>query len=306
MNKFLRWFILGITLFFLVKTFQDNWLQVSNIHIDQRGWLMLILANLITLLAHIWAGYVWTLILTAFGENVPTFEFICVYLKTNVAKYLPGNIWHYYGRVMAAKNANVATEVATVSVLLEPLMMLASAVILIIIFSGNLVISSWNYGVIFLQCLLLFVVLFTIHPRCLNWLIKFLNSWKNRKKQKNQIYSLENNSDIINSYPVIPLLGELVFLGLRGTGFIMTISALSSLSWEQIPLLFGAFTCAWVLGLVIPGAPSGLGVFETTAILLLQSKWEMALIISAIALYRLISILAEIIGAAIATLIIDN
>ena len=99
-----------------------------------------------------------------------------------------------------------------------------------------------------------------------------------------------------------PLLGELVFLGLRAAGFILTIMALTSVNWEQIPLLVGAFSCAWVLGLVVPGAPGGLGVFETTAMLLLQYHFPAALVISAIALYRLVSILAETTGAAIAWL----
>ncbi|MDD1428411.1 UPF0104 family protein, partial [Dolichospermum sp. ST_sed9] len=78
--------------------------------------------------------------------------------------------------------------------------------------------------------------------------------------------------------------------------------ALNSLTWQQIPLLVGAFSCAWVLGLVVPGAPGGLGVFETTAILLLQYHFPAALVISAIALYRLMSILAETTGAALAWL----
>ena len=110
------------------------------------------------------------------------------------------------------------------------------------------------------------------------------------------------NSFVIQRYPLKPLLGELVFLGLRAAGFILTILALNSLTWAQIPLLLGAFSCAWVLGLVVPGAPGGLGVFETTAMLLLQYHFPAALVISAIALYRLISILAETAGAGLAWL----
>jgi uncharacterized membrane protein YbhN (UPF0104 family) len=78
--------------------------------------------------------------------------------------------------------------------------------------------------------------------------------------------------------------------------------ALFSVKLSQIPLLFGAFSFAWVLGLVVPGAPGGLGVFEATAIALLQHRFPAALVISAIALYRLISILAETAGAALASL----
>jgi uncharacterized membrane protein YbhN (UPF0104 family) len=179
--------------------------------------------------------------------------------------------------------------------------MLAAALIIIVLFASQIVVSinNWKINLIMLQLLGLIIVLGILHPRFLNPVIQLLDRWKNKKSHpENQLI----DSFIINRYPVKPLLGEIVFLGLRGAGFILTMLAISSLTWQQIPLLFGTFSCAWVMGLVIPGAPGGLGVFETIAILLLQYHFPAALVISAIALYRLISILAETTGAAIAWL----
>jgi len=299
MKKIIRCLILGGTLFFLLKALKDNWLGVSAIRINGTGWLMLITATGVTLFAHIWAGWIWTWVLKELNQSVSTIEFIRVYLKTNIAKYLPGNVWHYYGRVMAAKNANIPTNIATLSVLLEPLLMLAAALIIIVLFGGKLVVNNLNFNLIILQSLALIIVLGILHPRFLNPAIQLLDKWKNKKSNaENELV----NSFIIKRYPVKPLLGELVFLGLRASGFILTMLALNSLTWQQIPLLVGAFSCAWVLGLVVPGAPGGLGVFETTAILLLQYHFPAALVISAIALYRLMSILAETIGASLAWL----
>ena len=299
MKKIIRWLILGGTLFFLLKALKDNWLGVSAIRINGTGWLMLITATGVTLFAHIWAGWIWTWVLRELNQSVSTIEFIQVYLKTNIAKYLPGNVWHYYGRVMAAKNANIPTNIATLSVLLEPLLMLAAALIIIVLFGSKLVVNNLKFNLVILQFLTLIIVLGILHPRFLNPAIQLLDKWKNKKSNgENELV----NSFIIKRYPVKPLLGEVVFLGLRASGFILTMLALNSLTWQQIPLLVGAFSCAWVLGLVVPGAPGGLGVFETTAILLLQYHFPAALVISAIALYRLISILAEIIGASLAWL----
>lgn len=56
------------------------------------------------------------------------------------------------------------------------------------------------------------------------------------------------------------------------------------------------------MGFIVPGAPGGLGVFEATAIALLQHRFPSGAIISAIALYRLISIIAEVAGAVLASL----
>ncbi|MDB9454085.1 lysylphosphatidylglycerol synthase domain-containing protein [Dolichospermum circinale CS-534/05] len=299
MKKIFRWLILGGTLFFLLKAFKDNWLGVSAIRINITGWLILGTATSVTLLAHIWAGWIWTWALKELNQSVSSIEFIQVYLKTNIAKYLPGNVWHYYGRIIAAKNANIPTNIATLSVLLEPLLMLAAALIIILLFASQIVVNNWKINLVILQLLGLIIILGILHPWFLNPTIQLLDRWKNKKSQpENQLI----DSFIINRYPVKPLLGEIVFLGLRASGFILTMLAINSLTWQQIPLLFGTFSCAWVMGLIVPGAPGGLGVFETIAILLLQYHFPAALVISAIALYRLISILAETTGAAIAWL----
>jgi glycosyltransferase 2 family protein len=299
MKQFLRWIILGGTLFFLAKALKDNWIGVTAIRIDGVGWAIIAIATGVTLLAHTWAGWIWTWILQELNQPVSSPQFIQVYLKTNIAKYLPGNIWHYYGRIVAAKNANVSAGAATLSVLLEPILMLAAALIIIVLSSSQFAAANTTLVIQILQFLSLAVVLCAIHPRFLNPVIRFLHKLKAKKSaattQPTVPLSLKN-------YPLRPLLGELGFMGLRATGFILTMSALGSLNVNQIPLLLGAFSCAWLLGLVIPGAPGGLGVFEATAYELLRYHFPSALVFSAIALYRLISILAETAGATIAYL----
>ncbi|WP_414570494.1 lysylphosphatidylglycerol synthase domain-containing protein [Nostoc sp. CCY 9925] len=299
MKQFLRWIILGGTIFFLGKALKDNWIQVTAIRIDGVGWGIMAIATAVTLLAHTWAGWIWTWVLQELNQPVSSSKFIKVYLKTNIAKYLPGNIWHYYGRIIAAKNANVSAGAATLSVLLEPLLMATAALIIIILFSSQFAVNNTTSIVQILQLLSLAVVLCAVHPRFLNPAIRFLYKLKAKKSDLNTQPSVVLT---LKRYPLRPLLGELGFLGLRGIGFILTVFALNSLNFSQIPLLLGAFSCAWLLGLVIPGAPGGLGVFEATAYELLRHEFPSALVFSAIALYRLISILAETVGAALAWL----
>ncbi|MEH1844628.1 MAG: lysylphosphatidylglycerol synthase domain-containing protein [Nostoc sp.] len=299
MKQFLRWIILGGTLFFLGKALKDNWLEVTAIRIDQLGWAIIAIATGVTLLAHTWAGWIWTWILQELNQPVSSSQFIQVYLKTNIAKYLPGNIWHHYGRIVAAKNANISAGAATLSVLLEPLLMLAAALIIIVLCSSQFAVANTTLVLRILQLLSLAVVLCAIHPWFLNPVIRFLY----RLKAKKSAVTTEQTIPFsLKSYPLRPLLGELGFMGLRGTGFILTMFALDSLNANQIPLLLGAFSCAWLLGFIIPGAPGGLGVFEATAYELLRHHFPAALVFSAIALYRLISILAETAGAALAWL----
>lgn len=310
-KQILRWIILGGTLFFLAKAIKDNWREVANIHIDTIGWAILVIATGVTLLAHTWAGWIWTWVLQELNQQIDSSHFIRAYLKTNIAKYVPGNVWHYYGRIVVAKEANVTTSAATLSVLLEPLLMAAAAVIVIVVFVNQFATPNISnnftqiYNIIpsltlpIFKLLAITGILTTFHPRFLNPIIAFLQKLKLKKSTNSES---QTNPTTIQRYPILPLLGEIGFLGLRATGFFLTIFALSPLHLHQIPLLFAAFCSAWLLGLIVPGAPGGLGVFEATAIALLQNRFPTAVVISSIVLYRLISILAETIGAALASL----
>ena len=291
-RQILRWLILGGTLFFLAKAFKDNWTQVTAIHIDAVGWPILAIAIGVTLLAHTWAGWIWTWILGQLNQPVPSTLFIQVYLKTNIAKYIPGNIWHHYGRIVSAKSVGVSPAAAALSVLLEPLLMAAAALIIIVFFGSQLAATDSTVIWQIARLLALVGVLCLLHPSILNQAIAFLQ----RLKAKNSDTTTTIN---IERYPLRPLLGELGFLVLRGTGFILTIYALGPVNLSQIPLLLGAFSFAWLVGFVVPGAPGGLGVFEATVIALLQHRFPAGLIISAAVLYRLISILAETMGYAL-------
>ena len=293
-KPYLRWVILGGTLFFLLKAFKDHSSEVAAIRIDAAGWLTLFAAFSITLLAHIWAGFVWGWILQSFKQPVQYRWVLEVYLKTNVAKYLPGNVWHYYGRIWAVTKAGGSLGAATISVLLEPLLM-AAAALLITLTGSQLgwVDAKGDARIWGLQILSLAAVCLAVHPRILNPVLQLLSRLKG-KAAGTDVFQLEH-------YPFVPLLGELGFLGLRGTGFLLAFVALTTVNPSQIPLLFSAFSFAWVLGLVIP-TPGGLGVFETTAIALLNPHFSTAVILSIVALFRFISILAEVVGAGVGAL----
>lgn len=288
-KPYLRWLILGGTLFFLAKTLKTHWQEVANIRIQQSGWGSLAIAFSLSLLAYALSAWVWSWILKSFQQPINSVWIILVYLKTNLAKYLPGNFWHYYGRISAVTAVGGSLEAATVSVLLEIPLMAGAALLITLI--GN---QQPNWV---LQVLCLAVVLLIIHPRILNPLIQILSRIKGKAGNSSSQSSAKFQ---IKQYPLIPLLGELGFLGLRGTAFLLTFMALISVNPSQIPLLFSVFSICWLMGMIVPGAPGGLGVFEATAIALLTRHFSVGLILSVVALFRLVTILAEVTAAGLA------
>jgi glycosyltransferase 2 family protein len=297
LKPMVRWLILGGALFFLGSVLRQHWQSVVDIRVDGTGWASLAIALGVTLLAHICAGWVWQRILHEFQQPVQGTVVIQAYLKTTIAKYLPGNIWHYYGRVTAAKAAGASLGAATVSVLLEPLLMAAAALVVTLGCSQHLV-AQYGLPVLLLQGLSFVLVLGIVHPKVLNPIIQRLARAKQRTQSPRSPAAAPFQ---MVHYPLIPWLGELGFLGLRGLGFLLTFQAISGFSGSQVPLILGVFSFAWLLGLVVPGAPGGVGVFEATAIALLGPTFPPGTLLSIVALYRVISLLAEAIGAGLAT-----
>ena len=316
LKPYLRYCILGGTFLFIAQAFLTHWREIANIRITAESFPLLAIALGITLFSMIFAGWVWMLILREFRQRVNAAWAIQVFLKTNIAKYLPGNIWHFWGRISDAKKAGISPKVATLSVLLEPLLM-ASAGVLI----GLISFDKIHWFLRFVGCA---AILTAIHPQTLNPIVLFVEKLK-LKKQDGEISKaegdrlilrLESSSSLakitssvkskrkinlpIKRYPLLPLIGQMCFIGLRGSGFVLTVMALNPVNFNDIPNLFGAFCLAFVVGLVVPGAPGGMGVFEATAIALLDDRYSTGIILGAVALYRIISILADVSGAALA------
>jgi len=293
LKPYLRWTIVGGTLFFLAKVLKDRAAEVAAIRISAVGWASLALAIGVTLLAHIWSGWVWSWILRELDRPIGGALSIKIYLRTNIAKYLPGNVWHFYGRIKAAIDAGVSPGTATLSVLLEQLLMAASG-LLVALISALPIQAGLPDPFRWLGFVGLAAVLLGVHP----WILNPLIQWASRLKAKAKGFATVDTSTFrMKRYPLLPLLGEMGFLSLRGIGFLFTWQAVQEVNPSQIFLLLGAFSLAWLLGLVVPGAPGGIGVFEASAIALLDRSFSPGLILSAVALYRLVSILAEAIGA---------
>ena len=291
---YLRWLILGGTLLFVAKTFKDNWEQVREIRIDERDWVFLVIALMITMFAHLWSGWVWFWILKMLRQSIAISKALSIYLISNIAKYLPGNVGHFYLRITTIAKAGCPLKIATISVLLEPILMAEAALLLGIFGSGigwiKTAFNGWKYSILITISI---TILGLIHPAILNPIMQLLSRLKSGTLQSETIY--------LEQYPWFPLFGEMGFLLLRGTAFLIVWLAISSIDLREIPILLSAFSFAWLMGLIVPGAPGGMGVFEATTITLLdRQEFPAGIILATTAIYRVISILAEAIAAAIA------
>lgn len=292
LKPYLRWVIIIGVLFFLSKALNDHAAEVAAIKISTGGWVCLAIALLVTLVAHAWAGWVWSWILQEFKQPVSSPWLVQVYLKNNIAKYLPGSIWHYYGRISTVTNRGVPATTATLSVLIEPMLMVAAALIIVLL-GGITQSQNLNWKIFGVS-----VILFIFHPLIFNPLLRLIGKIKGKIKKS----SLDTTNFQIERYPFLPLLGEIGFISLRAIGFLLIFVALTPVNFNQFPMLFSTFSLAWLSTTIVPAAPGGIGVFEATAIALLDQPFSTGVVLSVAALYRIISILAEAAGAGLACL----
>jgi glycosyltransferase 2 family protein len=289
----LRWALIGAVLFFLGRSLWQNWQTVAAVRIAPIGWLVLAVGLLLSLIAHCWAGANWALILRLVQPvNVQQSQFVSlfwgvrVYLTTNLAKYLPGNVWHFYGRFNACRDRQIPAGQALLSILLEPLLMAAAGVMVVV---GWL---PWRSAALDWRLLLpqgvgLAAVLVGVHPQILNQVLRKIGGAKRRRLNLESVPQLQK-------YPLMPLLGEVGFVLLRGTGFIVVWSVVQPIVWAQVPQLYGSFAIAWLLGLIVPGLPGGIGLFEAVMVGLMGNQGTVLVIV---ALYRVVNTIAEVIGA---------
>jgi glycosyltransferase 2 family protein len=287
--------MLCIILAFLGQALYFHWRDVSAVQINAAGWAFLSIATGITLFSHIWTGWVWGWILQDLGQPISCVWATQAYLKTNIAKYLPSNLLHLYGRAIAAKDQGVPLALASLSVLFDTLLMTAGGFIL-----GLFCIpKNW----LFMTILGIVMILAVLHPRLLDPMLNRLSASLRQTVVGENAHLLPKR--LVTRYPVRALAGEIGFVALRGIGFVFTVSALTPVSLEMVPTLVSIFSVGWVLGFITPGAPGGLGVFELTVSTLLTQPGmfhgtpglSIGIAISAVAIQRLVSTLAEALGA---------
>jgi uncharacterized membrane protein YbhN (UPF0104 family) len=287
---------------FLLAALAGNVQQLLQLSLDGQGWLWLLLGVGLSLLSLVANGLAWGAALRWLGHQPRWAAVLRLFLASNLRKYLPGGVWHLLTRVRALRADNGAVETALstpqalVAVLLDPLLMAVAALALVPL-------GGWQAGLGLLCPLALLVLL----PHWLNPLMERLERQRARQLAARGLLDAESAEQPAGSlqlpgYPWPPLLAELGFVLLRFTGFACCVQAFDlsfALGWGG---WLAGFALAWTAGLVVPGAPGGLGVFEAVLILRLAFAVPEAPLLAVAISYRLITALADLIAAGTAQL----
>ncbi len=288
----LRPLITLVSLGFVLAALLQNGRQLVQYRPDTQGLCWLALGVGLSLLSLVVNGLSWAVILRWLGLRPQLEPLVRLYLATNMGKFLPGGVWHLASRVQALRQGHAAlpnrtsTPLALMAVLLDPLLAAAAALALVPL--GGL-----EHGI----ALLALVPLLALWPRWLNPLMQRLERQRARQLGLQEALAQDLAGSLrLRSYPWAPLLGQWGFVLMRFAGFACCVLAFDlqhALDWWR---WLSAFPLAWTVGLVVPGAPGGLGVFESVLLLRLGSALPDPALLAVALGYRLVVTTADLLA----------
>lgn len=225
------------------------------------------------------------------GQKLAPKDCIMVYSKSNLLKYVPGNVFQYVGRNALAVEKNIPhVEVAAATLFDIGLTVLAAALISLFFLSDVILDflqknpTIWHVAVILiiLFLLLLLVVVWVWKEKFKKVLLRYQHvlTWKSIKVL---LWGLAY-------YVVAMFLSSAFYLVILH--FVLDVSVSSAVYLQ----LFSAYTLAWLVGFVTPGAPAGIGIKEAVMMSVTGNLLGLDVITLSMVILRILSIFADVIA----------
>lgn len=298
----LRPWITCLSLGFLLAALLGHGRRMLQLSVDAQGWLWLLLAVGVAGFSLVVNGWSWGVVLRWRGLEPRWGQLIGLHVATNLRKYLPAGIWHLSARLQALRGPQAPLRQGPIGIapallvtLLDPLLAAVAALAL-------LPLGGWQNGLAGLGLL----PLLGLRSRWLEPLLQRLE--RQRARRLGVVEQLAREQATLpplacaSGYPWQPLLAALLFVLLRFAAFACCVWAFDlqlSLGWGS---WLAGFALAWTAGLLVPGAPGGLGVFEAVLLLRLAVALPQASLLAVALSYRLVVTLADLLAAALVSL----
>ena len=266
--------------------FFDNIDQISfDINLERNG-INLSLSFLFCVLSIYLNAYAWKYIVKWFGKEFKSNNLVSFYVLTNILKYVPGGIWHFVERFNFIKKIS-NPQIALYSTLIEPYFML----------SGSFLLAS--LGLIFspLYFFLIFPLVF-LNRKLIYLVLKRIGSLKGKVfevlRLPNSKGQFEERINIISFFPSRALFLEIGFVLSKFIGFYICLNTFYTSNRLDIIFLLVIFSLSWSIGLIVPAAPGGVGVFEACLLLFVGKSIPENIILISLVYFRVISTSADL------------
>lgn len=235
----------------------------------------------VVLLSVLWAG----LAIPANTERTVRSQLVASYLKSQFAKYLPGNVFQYATRHLLGRQLGISHGALASAGLLEVLLLICAALLMTILFGMPALrtLLPWvpdlpeTAGLVVLA--IIPALAWAPRPAFLHWIPQ---------------YSLVRSAASLGGY--------VLFFGIFGGLYAAALAWSTETTPEVLQVISGS-SLAWLLGFVVPGAPAGAGLREAALTLAAGTNQASPGVLAAIVLFRLATLggdlLAFLVGWAV-------
>ncbi len=243
------------------------------------------------------SAYAWKHLLEIISGNTQSYlEVATVYTRSNLGKYLPGNIMHIIMRNTMGDTIHAHQAEIALSTFVE-LTMFA--------FSGLLIsaVLSWkNLENVIMEYKGAYHIIIALS--IIGVIIIVISAIKWNKTVISRLRSIKI-SDLIR----VTILGLCCFgvmICLYGIAMVVNLSYQVELTREGTLQTFSAYTISWLVGFIIIGAPGGLGVREASFLFLMNGVYDHDILLSSAVLNRITTTLGDLLAGGCGILIKRN
>ncbi len=295
--KLLGHLLVLIALVFLVKKVVDMDVDFAQF-LQPRMLAALGIAYVVQTVIIVISTYPWLVFTRSLsGKKIPFGKAMPVFTRSNLYKYVPGNVFQYIGRNQLAADMHISHVDVACATILDILCCVASAGLLAVIFLGSaigaLLAAYWKtflvIGCLGLALLTLLVILLAtkFRQKCRDYLARYAKALeKGNRPQllRGILYYLFHN---------------LLFSALYATTLMLVFGGIADIS--TLLRLTGAFHFAWIVGFITPGAPGGIGIRESVMLMMCGAAYEQEVLLFVLVL-RIGSIFADLTAFLIGTI----
>lgn len=235
-------------------------------------------------------AYVWKLYIDLFsGSHNSTYEVFIIYLKSNIAKYLPGNVIQYVGRNVLGKKLEIGQKSIVMATVAELISLVCGNIFFALVMSlqntKSVVGRLWAEYNLRKSVRVITILGIVIVVICICYLLK---SGFIRKTRDN--ITGDKIKKVVRLFCIVFILYSIVFV----------VSALILLRIFYIlnanigfANVASANALSWLAGYIVPGAPGGIGIREVVLVWLLEAECLPEIVILAAVLLRVCVILGD-------------
>ena len=299
-KKIVSIILIGAIFGFLLWNILQNWGVVRAFpwHFNTIDVVLLVI---VSFLIYPIDAFSWHRIVNALGANTNYLTNLKIWVFSNAARFIPGVVWQYAGRVYLANRSGIPKLISTTALILEALFTVGVAALLVAVtvMFGMLPfqldgVRNLLMPLIMISALTVTVVLFALsNERFANRILSFnlTRSLINKFVGKQNRLARIRLSPVI--IPVIIVSFLLQFIA-GGSALFFLVRNAVDLSLALYPLFIGIYAFAWLSGYLTFFSPSGLGIQDLVLAALLSLYMPFAIASVVAIIFRVLLLVVEV------------